>query len=120
VVSMPAPILFLSSGSDLSRNGQRAVRIIGERLRHIDNRIEVVSHTDPFPVSRRIYPTNWELGMARALSVGRELMNMGITTPLPITTYADSRFELLPATLSRAQKLQKSRRVEIVIFEEQF
>ncbi len=118
VISVPSNLLFVSSGSNLSRNGEYAMKMLIERLRNIDNRLEVVAHTDPFPVSSKTYPTNWELGISRAVAVGKMLMDAGLPGPIPFTTFADTRFELADPSMSRAEKLQYARRVEIVVFNE--
>lgn len=57
-----------------------------------DFQIEVDGHTDDQPVSTPQYPSNWELSAARASSVARLFIKLGIQpSRLEVVGYADTR-----------------------------
>jgi chemotaxis protein MotB len=82
-------------------------------LRPIDNKVRLVGHTNNTPSSNPLYPTNWELSLGRALSVGRYLMNGGIS-PDRFSIAGRGEYEpLFPNDTAQHQGLNA--RVEIVI-----
>ena len=76
--------------------------------------IEVVGHTDNFPISNPAYPTNWELSSARAARVARYLIQSGSLEPGRFTVigHAFYRPNVPNDTL---ENKAKNRRVEIII-----
>jgi chemotaxis protein MotB len=48
---------------------------IVEMLRPIDNKVRLVGHTNNTPSTNPLYPTNWELSLARATTVAKYLIN---------------------------------------------
>ena len=79
-------VLFPSGSAELQPEGQdqilqlaRTVRELGARIpTDIDWVLRVDGHTDRQPISTAAFPSNWELSMARALSVVRFLIGQGI------------------------------------------
>ncbi len=79
-------VLFPSGSAALQPEGQdqilqlaRTVRELGARIpTDIDWVLRVDGHTDRQPISTAAFPSNWELSMARALSVVRFLIEQGI------------------------------------------
>lgn len=79
-------VLFPSGSAELQPEGQdqilqlaRTVRELGARIpTDIDWVLRVDGHTDRQPISTAAFPSNWELSMARALSVVRFLIEQGI------------------------------------------
>jgi len=76
-------------------------------------KVSVVGHTCDLPISTAEFPSNWDLSMARAISVVKYLGTKGVP-PDSLYAYgvADTR-PLMPNT-SRESR-QKNRRVEIYI-----
>jgi chemotaxis protein MotB len=75
--------------------------------------ITVAGHTDNQPISTAQYPSNWELSVARAVSVVKYLINHGVNRQrLSASGYAD----LHPIALNDTpQGRAKNRRVEIIL-----
>jgi chemotaxis protein MotB len=70
----------------------------------------VEGHTDDVPVARR-YPSNWELAAARASSVVRLMIELGVE---PDRLKAVSRAEFAPVASNETDEGRaKNRRIEI-------
>jgi chemotaxis protein MotB len=76
--------------------------------------IEVVGHTDTFPISSAEFPTNWELSTARAARVARFLIEMGRLEPGRFTIQGHSMYRPAVPNTTLENKA-RNRRVEIVI-----
>lgn len=80
-VKLSQEILFPLGSAELGSEGRRVLSAVASRLRDLPNRIEVQGHTDDLPIHgalARVYPSNWELGGARAASVVRLLERSGL------------------------------------------
>jgi chemotaxis protein MotB len=80
-VNVAEEILFRSGFSDLNDRGRQVLGRVAADLADTPHLVEVVGHTDNVQISRRLksrYPTNWELGAARAASVVRLFQEQGI------------------------------------------
>lgn len=79
-------VLFESGSADLGTGGKRELMKLAKTLLQISEQIpteihwilQVEGHTDRLPISSEDYPSNWELSVARALSVVRFLEQEGI------------------------------------------
>lgn len=79
-------VLFASGSADLGVEGQRQLAQLARTLINIsadipaevDWILRVDGHTDDVPISTANFPSNWELSMARALSVVRFLTTQGV------------------------------------------
>lgn len=118
IISLPQDILFDSGSAELKTEGNQALFTLSNTLRRIKNRVEVVGHTDPRPISSGAFPSNWELSLARAASVGAALQNAGYNKSVTIRGQASGRFDDMPDTISVNERLDLSRRVDIVIMED--
>lgn len=118
IISLPQDLLFLSGQAEVKSEANKALFTIAGSLRRIKNRVEIVGHTDPRPVSSAQYPSNWELSLARAAHVAAVLENVGYDKPITIRGQASGRFEDLPPTIPMSERLDISRRVDIVVMED--
>lgn len=115
-VSLPSHMLFSSGSADLKSEGKKALKRLGDVMRHLDNGISVAGHTDPYPILSEEYPTNWELGMMRAVAVAKNIEGGGFVGHVPAVSYGDSRYGELPKGLPRAQRNAMARRVDVVVY----
>ena len=118
-ISLPSNLLFDSGSVVMKEIGAKAIRRLGDILRHLDNRVEVGGHTDPLPISTLEFPTNWELAMLRAMTVARVLQQQGVGENIMAVSYGDSRFNQIDPYLSEVERYQRSRRVDIIVFGDQ-
>lgn len=87
------------------------LRPIIAELQKLPNDIVVEGHTDPVPIKRGRYHTNWELSMARAYSVLEYMEQLGVDRKkLAGIGYGDNRPLHDNAT---AEGRAKNRRIEI-------
>lgn len=118
VISLPTSILFDPGAIKVNAEGEASLAEFGDALRHLDNRIEVAGHTDPFPTNTEAFPTNWELAMVRAIRVADIIQAQGIEGFITTVSYAHSRFGELDKMKSLEERYEEARRVEISIFGE--
>jgi chemotaxis protein MotB len=79
-------VLFATGSADLEEDGRKQIRKVADTLKDIGAKIpqdidwilQVEGHSDRIPISTPLYPSNWELSTARAMSVIRLLSEQGI------------------------------------------
>jgi len=112
--------LFFDSGrADLKDTGKAVLKKVGEALKGYEDKvIRVVGHTDNVPISKsaqKIFPSNWELSVARATTVVRFLQETGIP---PERMVASGRAEYQPvAENDTPEGRKKNRRIEITLID---
>lgn len=114
VVQLATDVLFSSGKADLSSEGRKAVREVGDVLKSIPDRsFQVEGHTDNVPISNAKYPSNWELASSRAITVVREMLSVGMPADrISAASYA----EFDPIAPNRTQEGKaRNRRIQIVI-----
>jgi chemotaxis protein MotB len=82
----------------------------------VEGNITVEGHTDNVPIKTVMFPSNWDLSVARALEVAHALFDGGLLDEnrFTITGYADTR----PLAANNSpENRQKNRRVEIILQE---
>lgn len=72
VVNLKEKILFRPGEAVLLKDSYPALKAIAQIIKdNEDLKVEIEGHTDNVPINNRFYPSNWELSMARAISVLR-------------------------------------------------
>jgi chemotaxis protein MotB len=79
-------VLFPSASADIEPRGRDELRKLADSLRLISAEIpsdlpwvlQINGHTDRRPISTPDFPSNWELSTARAINVGKFLIEDGI------------------------------------------
>jgi chemotaxis protein MotB len=119
-VDVAEKIFFDSGRATLKESGKEVLAKVGEALKSYENKvIRVVGYTDNVPIAKAtqsIYPTNWELSVARATNVVRFLQDVGIP---PERMVAAGRGEYSPvASNDTPEGRQKNRRIEIMLIDQ--
>lgn len=117
VVSLPNQLLFRSSEAQLQPTGIAALFALGGALRSINNRVDVIGHSDPQPMRTRRFTSNWELSLARANAVVNALRAAGYTERIRALGYGSSRFAQIDPSLPTARRMELGRRVDIIVRE---
>jgi len=110
--------LFFDSGrADLKDTGKAVLKKVGEALKGYEDKvIRIVGHTDNVPITKslqKVFPSNWELSVARATTVVRYLQEVGIS---PERMVASGRAEYQPiAENDTPEGRKKNRRIEITL-----
>ena len=79
-------VLFASGSAELADSGSRQIGRLATTLTEISRKIprnlnwvlRVDGHTDRIPIATAKFPSNWELSTARATSVVKHLIDLGI------------------------------------------
>jgi len=111
-------VLFPSASAELAPQGQVQIARLAETLKQVAARIppeidwvlRVDGHTDRLPIRTVQFPSNWELSAARAISVVKYLISLGLPPKrLAATGFAQHR----PIDPGRsAEALSRNRRIE--------
>tara|TARA_B100000686_G_C16805270_1_gene989597 strand:+ start:6627 stop:7766 length:1140 start_codon:yes stop_codon:yes gene_type:complete len=112
-------VLFESGSADIGVNGINELNKLSKILLDITEKIpndipwvlQIQGHTDQNPISTILYPSNWELSAARAISVGRVLIKSGINSD-KISVAGFAEFQPLEIG-DDLESLRKNRRIEI-------
>ena len=119
IISLPQEILFESGNAEVRGMANRALYTLAGSLRRIKNRIEIVGHTDPRPTSSTSdFTSNWSLSLKRAATVAAVLEGVGYDQPIIIRGQSSGRYQDLDETIPEDTRLELSRRVDIVVMED--
>ncbi len=112
-VDISASVLFAPGDATLNPDAVRALAAVADVLAPTDFPITVEGHTDTTPINTVVFPSNWELSGARASSVVKLFMVVGVDgRRLSAIGYADQRPVADNAT---PDGRQANRRVAITI-----
>jgi len=109
--------LFFDSGrATLKDTGKDVLKKVGDALKGYEDKvIRVVGHTDNVPIKTKVFPSNWELSVARATNVVHYLQEVGIP---PERMIASGRAEYQPvAENDTPEGRKKNRRIEITLID---
>ena len=114
-VSMSDKLLFKSGSAAIESKGIDAIKVLADVLnRNGDIDILVEGHTDNIPIKTAIYHDNWDLSVARAISIVRILTDEYRIAPTRLT--ASGKGEFSPrATNSTTEGRAANRRTEIIL-----
>lgn len=114
VVQLATDVLFASGSASLSQEGRSAVREVADVLKAIPERsFQVEGHTDNVPIHTEKYPSNWELASGRAITVVKEMLDVGMP-PERISAAAYAEFDPVATNRTDAGKAS-NRRIQIVV-----
>ena len=115
VLSLPNDLLFAGGDATLSSRGRAAIFALSVALDTVDNRLLARGHTDPRPLAGGgRFTSNWELSLARALSVAEALRAAGLRKSVSVLGVADTHFAADLPTADIATRNAFARRVDIV------
>jgi len=78
-VNLPDATFFAPGSVELTLHGKVTLAKVAAQLRPMPHHVEVQGHTDDLPPPPELgYPSNWEVGAARAAAVVRQLVAHGI------------------------------------------
>ncbi|MBK7455152.1 MAG: OmpA family protein [Anaerolineales bacterium] len=113
LISLSERLIFADGQSELPPEALIVLDTIAEMMLPIDNKIKVVGHTNDTASINPLYPTNWELSLARAASVAKYLMNAGVAPERMIISGQGEYAPVFPNDTEQHKGLNA--RVEIVI-----
>ena len=114
VIQLPQDILFESGSATLAQAGRRTLAEVGAVLAELGDRsFQVEGHTDNVPIATERFPSNWELSTARALSVVRILVEVGVE-PERLSGAGYGEYQPVAPNDDRESR-RRNRRIEIVM-----
>lgn len=114
VIDLPSDILFSSGSARLSKDGKATIVEIGKTLAEVkDQRFQVEGYTDNEAIQTAVFPSNWDLAAARALTVLKTLLTAGMD---PARISAASYGEQRPVASNDSKEGRSlNRRIEIAM-----
>ncbi len=106
--------LFASGQAALGSPAKKLLTKISEMLIKLPNEIRIEGHTDNIPPNNPEFPTNWDLSMARALSVVRFMSEEGMVPAKRLSAAGFAEFHPIVENDSPENRA-KNRRCEILI-----
>lgn len=113
-VNVRGSMLFDLGSAELREETKDFLRRMSRVLGKMKNEVQIVGHTDNFPIHSDVFPTNWELSTARAARIGRFLIEQGSLDPGRFTITGNAMYRPSVPNTTPENK-QKNRRVEIII-----
>lgn len=113
-VALSSDILFSSGSAKLSAEGISAIKEVTELLKALEGRkFQIEGHTDNIPMKSAVFPSNWELASARAMTVLKTMVDAGMpAAQISAASYGDTQ-PIADNTTVEGKKL--NRRIAIVI-----
>lgn len=118
VVSLSNAILFEPGSAEIMKEYENAMMSIAGIINSIDNYIRIEGHTDSIPSGSILYPSNWELSTARAISVVRLFVNKGGASPENFLAVGYGEYRPIADNGSEEGRA-KNRRIDIIILSEE-
>ncbi|MDY6949922.1 MAG: OmpA family protein [Thermodesulfobacteriota bacterium] len=80
-ITLDDSIFFQSGVAHINRSALPILDKITEMIRNTSHHVRVEGHTDDDPIHTPVYPSNWELSMARAVNVLKYFVHRGRIKP---------------------------------------
>jgi len=107
-------LLFGSGSADIKESSLPALDSLASVLAALPNDVRVEGHTDDVPISSPVYPSNWHLSVARAVSIAYYLIQHHGLNPEKVAAVGYAEYHPLAPNDSDIHRAQ-NRRVDIVI-----
>ena len=112
-ITLKSDSFFESARATISDSTREQLEKLGETLAGRSQYITIAGYTDNLPINNFQFPSNWELSAARAATVARTFIDMGVDKRLlTIEGKADNN-EVAPNTTAYGRSL--NRRVVITV-----
>jgi chemotaxis protein MotB len=114
-VSMSDKLLFRSGSAAVETKGREAIKLLADVLnKNTDIDVLVEGHTDNIPIRTSQFRDNWDLSVARSLSIVRMLTEEHKVNPLRVTASGKGEFQPRAGNDS-AEGRALNRRTEIIL-----
>jgi chemotaxis protein MotB len=116
VVSLPGSLLFGANSAVLKKTAKDPLFSLGGLLGNVENRLGINGYADEKNFEGTKYNSNWELSLARSISVGNAFRQAGYSGELLNFGYGNAHSPYLK-NADKDQREILSRRIDIVILE---
>ncbi|MCL5256774.1 MAG: OmpA family protein [Chloroflexi bacterium] len=114
IITLSGNLLFDSAKAELKPQAVVALEKVAQIIKDRPNEIRVEGHTDNIPISTPLFPSNWELSTARAVSVAKYLTGVEGIAPDRIGAVGYGEYRPLVDNDTREHRAL-NRRVDILI-----
>ena len=118
MVTIIANVLFGSGKAKIKQSGLEVLSAVGDIFKEVGEKlIQVKGHSDNMPIGaslKNIFPSNWELSVARATNVARYLQEEVEIPPEIISATGYSEYQPITSNDTPEGRTQ-NRRIEIVL-----
>jgi chemotaxis protein MotB len=114
ILQISDALLFDPAKADLKPDALDMLTYMAEVLGRIDNPVIIEGHTDNVPINTFLFPSNWELSVARAVVVLRYLVESKGLAPERFAASGYGEFQPVDSNLTPEGRA-RNRRVNIVI-----
>lgn len=112
-IELPSEVLFDSAGAKLSGTAESVIADVAEQLASHRKVVRVEGFTDNTPLASGAFQSNWELSAARATSVVKRLVDLGID-PGRLSAVGYGQFQPI-ATNTTEEGRAQNRRIVISV-----
>ena len=116
VVSLPGSLLFGPNSAILKKTAKDPLFTLGGLLGNVENQLGVNGYADENNFEGTKYKSNWELSLARSISVGNAFRQAGYSGELLNFGYGNAHNPYLKNATDDQRRIL-SRRIDIVILE---
>jgi chemotaxis protein MotB len=114
-VSLQESLLFPSGSATVNPKGVQALGKLAAVLNiNPDINVDIDGHTDSIPIRSSIYPDNWALSTARAVSIVRVLINNYQVDPVRLVASGQSQYDPVESNSTPEGRAQ-NRRTDIIL-----
>ncbi len=118
ILSLPSDSLFITGSAIISSEAEKPLFNLAAVMSQFGNQVVVSGHTDNTPTNAAVYPSNWELSLARALSVATYLNDVGYQNELTIIGHGSGHYKHINSKIPETKRKSLARRVDLVIYPE--
>lgn len=115
LISLSEKLIFIQGTAEITADALPVIETIASMLLPLENDIRIIGYTDDSPSLDSRYPSNWELSVARALTIARLFEGHGIP-PERITIAGRGEFHPVFPNDSPEHRAMNSRAEIIVVY----
>lgn len=114
IISLSDGLIFEAGSSELKPESLEALHEIAEILKTISNPVRIEGHTDNLPTNNPLYPSNWELSVARSVTIIHYLIEQEGIAPERLLAAGQAEFDPMAPNDTRENRM-RNRRADIII-----
>lgn len=113
VIRLNDALLFSSGRAHLDDHAINVLKRVADIVKPLPNQVRIEGNTDDQAPDGVLYTSNWDLSSARALSVLKAMVDIGVD-PSRMSALGNSQYSPLSPNVDEASRA-KNRRVDIVV-----
>ncbi len=119
VIRLNNAVFFDSGSAEIKSGHEDALIVVANMVNSLENYIRIEGHTDNIPINSGVYPSNWELSTARAVSVVRLFVDKCNFSPEKLVAVGYGEYKPVDDNTT-AEGRVKNRRIDIIVLSEKY